>query len=168
METRDRIAFVALVVSIIAVVVALGSAAFTGKQYFLNVARDEREQAARLPTFDHKLEKVRESRVWKITTTITNRADAKLIFDFVAIEELQGARLALPDGGGGYLNPVGSLKPFVADGVGPHLAESWNGFIVIPDDFPGGRGKPVSLVYAFRLIDRPDDQVEKQYTLILP
>jgi heme exporter protein D len=60
METRDRIAVGALIVSIIALIVAIGSAVFTSKQYLLNVARDQREQEARLPTFDHQLEKVRE------------------------------------------------------------------------------------------------------------
>ena len=52
-ETKDRIAMAALGVSVIAIVVATSAAVFTGKQYFLNEDRDQREIAAHQPTFQY-------------------------------------------------------------------------------------------------------------------
>jgi hypothetical protein len=167
METKDRISVAALLVSIIALTVAIGSAFFSGKQYFLNAARDQREREARLPTFDHTLVKQHEGRLWSLKVDVVNRNDAKLTFDFAAIGNPEGAKLALPDGAGGHLNPVGAIPKFIADGVPPHATASWTGFIVIDDQFPGGRGKQAEITYAFRFIDA-DMQIERSYAASLP
>lgn len=160
----------ALVVSVIALLVAIGSAVFTGKQYYLNEARDKREREGRLPTFDHTLVKRRDGRQWQLKIDIVNRNDAKLTFDFVAIQEPEGAKLATVEHAGGdtYLNPVGAIEKFISDGVPPHATASWTGFIVVDDQSPGARGKPATLVYAFRFIDAPNVQIERSYGVPLP
>jgi hypothetical protein len=163
MENRDRIASLALAVSIVALAVAAGSAAFTGKQYWLNQARDEREREARLPTFDHSLTKQREGREWKLTGEILNRNDAKLTFDFVAIEGPPGARLAPPDARG---NPEPTSIVHLP-GIAPHATATWTAYIIIDDQSPGGRGKQARLTYAFRFIDA-SEQIEKTFYVSLP
>jgi hypothetical protein len=168
MDWKDKIAMAALTVAIIALFVAIGSAIFTGKQYYLNEARDRREREARLPTFDHELVKQHEGRLWLLKISVVNRNNAKLTFDFVSIEAPEGARLALPDASGGHLNPVGTLPKFIADGVAAGTAASWTGFVIIDDQYPGGRGKQATFVYAFRFIDEPDNQIERKFTVSLP
>jgi len=168
METRDIISTAALLISAIALLVALGSAFFTAKQFQLNEARDVRERAARLPTFEHALVAQREGRLWKATITIVNRSDVKLMFDFAAIETPEGARLANPDGAGSHLNPVGALNKFIEEGITPSGSGTWSGFIVIDDQSPGGRGKQAKLIYAFRFLDAPTVQIEKEFYVILP
>ncbi len=166
MELRDKIAAGALIVSILAIAISSWAAWYSRRQYLLNIARDLREQAARLPTFEHHLETVKDGRVWKFTTKITNRSDAKMTFDFLSIGDIEGGGLATSNGRGNLV-PVGAIQPFIPEGIDPHQSASWDGFIVIKDDFAAGRGKPVSIVYAFRLIDHPDVQEEKLFTLIL-
>jgi heme exporter protein D len=160
METRDRIAAAALGMSVLALIVAISSAVFSGKQYWLNEARDQREREARLPTFDHSVTKKRDQQLWKLTTDILNRNDVKLVFDFLAIETPEGARLARAEGSVG-LGAVPAAD-FVPAGIAPNGSATWAGYIVIDDRFPGGRGKPASLVYAFRFLDAPDTQIEKK------
>lgn len=168
METRDWIAIGALVVSGFALLVAALSARYTRAQYQLNEDRDLREREARYPTFDHEPLKQQEGRLWLLKIGVLNRNDAKLTFDFIAIEAPDGAKLALPGGAGGHLNPVGAITNFIAPGVAPHATATWTGYIFIEDQFPGGRGKRATLVYAFRSIDAPDTQIELKFTVSLP
>ena len=103
----------------------------------------------------------------EIRTKITNRADAKLMFDFVAIQGLDGVALAANVEGGGRSDPVGAIQSFIPEGIEPKHSVSWQGFIVVKYDSASGRCKPVSIVYAFRFIDQPDTQHETPVTLIL-
>jgi hypothetical protein len=60
------------------------------------------------------------------------------------------------------------MPNLIAAGVAGHGTATWTGYIVIDDQSPGGRGKPATLVYAFRFIDASDTQIERKFTAVLP